>query len=613
MTTQDAGYQPDEACGDYRLLRLLGSGGYADVFKARHAGTGDVVALKRLKPQHATNARAKERFLAEARLFARIQHANVVRVTRVGSDQGLIWMAMEFLEGGTLRDVLKTAEGPLPAVQALYFAREVADGVAALHEERVVHRDLKPENVMVTEAGAVKVLDAGAAKFFGWDVQSTGPLGAVGTPLYMAPEHILGEPVDVRTDIYALGLMLYEMLAGRHAFARDPGRQATQLDIIAWQLHAVPPPLREVSARVSEGVSTLVERAIAKKPHDRFGSMPEFAKALRVEWKRAVEEGVSAPEIRLPVRARPEDEITTEPRGMAAGGDVPARREPRDEGALASVMPETVTIPVRSSALPEERGLGMTAGESATVPLPVRPPPNGTEPLLVDASVLEALRQGPVNASRGASLGVSVRDEERASAKERPGRLETRANRGMGQPARDSTPMAAMSAKAPADEGEPPRGGWVLQPGVVVLFAAVVSMVLAVLLVMVLRGQPVPSAEAESSEPSTPIPATAASQDTAAAKAAAEDMAGVKAASDGEGEPSGGAPAAEVKPAEVKSAEVKPKSPVAGADGVVGAKKAEKAAGAAAGRKPVVGRPGAKPSGTTKASRPEAEPAFLIE
>ena len=172
---------PDERFADYAIVRLLGRGGYADVYLAKHVGSKETVALKRLKPQFVNNLRAKERFLAEARLFSTLRHPNVVRVTRIGSEAGLVWMALEFLDGGTLREVCSAAGGPLPIVKALYFCREVADGVAAMHALRVVHRDLKPENVMVTTKGEVKVLDAGAGKFFGWNVQSTGPLGAVGT------------------------------------------------------------------------------------------------------------------------------------------------------------------------------------------------------------------------------------------------------------------------------------------------------------------------------------------------------------------------------------------------------------------------------------------------
>jgi serine/threonine-protein kinase len=505
--TQDAMYQPGEQCGDYRIVRLLGSGGYADVFKAMHVATGEVVALKRLKPQHVNNARAKERFLAEARLFAKIQHANVVRVTRVGSEQGLIWMAMEFLDGGTLRDVLKAKEGPLPAVQALYFGREVADGVAALHEERVVHRDLKPENIMVTEAGAVKVLDAGAAKFFGWDVQSTGPLGAVGTPLYMAPEHILGEPVDVRTDVYALGLILYEMLAGHHAFARDAGRQASQLDIIAWQLHAVPPPLVEVIPQISASVSALVERAMAKKPHDRFGSMPELAKALRVEWKRCLEAGQAVPEVRLSRAPRLEEGITTDPRQQMAQRDAPTRKEP---GGIAVEAPrgmvpigeETVTVPVRSARLssPEmsgEAGLSGDNSEGRTAPLPGRCPSNGTEPLWVGSlgpplGVALTERQGRAAKMPALPVAPPLRGSDALHRSE----VSRRAVRAA-EPTTMTASVRSIASARREPVGRPKRGR--VHLALTVLLASAASMGMAVALVLGVR---VWSASAKLEEPS---------------------------------------------------------------------------------------------------------------
>lgn len=594
----EAALSLDGQCGDYRILRLLGSGGYADVFKAKHAVTGEVVALKRLKQQHVSNARAKERFLAEARLFAKIQHANVVRVLHVGSDRGALWMAMEYLDGGSLRDALKAAGESLPIVQALYIAREIADGVAALHEMRVVHRDLKPENIMVTREGAVKVLDAGAAKFFGWEVQSTGPLGAVGTPLYMAPEHILGDPVDARTDVYALGLILYEMLAGRHAFARDPSRQASQLDIIAWQLHAEPPPLADVSPIVSAALSEIVGRAIAKKPHERFGSMPELAKALRAEWKLCVEAGQRAPQIRLPEVSRPNDEITTEPGQKGAPEDAPTRREPRMDAVDvasdgASLGDETVTVPVRSrkASSPGTSGAEQDGGEgaeSSTIPLPVRSSFGGTEPLW---------------AGRRVDPGERSRTEDAGSV------------------GWESTPMTAALRRVPQEEREPasrekePAGREnrrLRRAVVVLLLSALVSMGVALSLVLGVLGARVlmaPGTVAGSGESAPtvapPLPAQAPREEAGAT--------GGGPAGEGLLEATPKAESKEIVPAGKPVETARAGGLASGAPKVAMPRSTAAKAGGAQPAKAFGGPSGGTSSKRTTPSKPKAEPVFVFE
>src|SRR5262249_53715329 len=161
----------------------------------------------------------RKRMMMEAALLVELRHANLVAVHDAGiTDAGVAWMSMEYLEGSLLRARMRPGRG-ISLGKAIEWTRQTALGVAAAHEVRVVHRDLKPENLFVTDDDRIKVLDFGTAKFFGYGMRTTGRY-SIGTPAYMAPEQIEGGVVDVRADIYALGVILYEMIAGSHPFAQ---------------------------------------------------------------------------------------------------------------------------------------------------------------------------------------------------------------------------------------------------------------------------------------------------------------------------------------------------------------------------------------------------------
>jgi serine/threonine protein kinase len=286
---------PGEVCGGYRVITLIGFGGVAEVYKAVHATTGEIVALKTLHPFHAGNAYVTEHMLAEAELLSKLNHENVVQVKDVGVDRGMLWMAMEFLSGMTLRKLVKRS-GALSIPTALYYARETADGVAAAHEMQVIHRDLKPENIFITTENKVKVLDLGAAKFYEWDLKSTVPGTVFGTPLYMSPEHIREQPTDTRSDIYSLGLILYEMVAGYHPFAN-----LGKYEICEKQLNVDPPLLSSIRDNCPALLSDLTHRALAKERAERPATMNEFAQSVRAILRSVLAgagELESLPEIR---------------------------------------------------------------------------------------------------------------------------------------------------------------------------------------------------------------------------------------------------------------------------------------------------------------------------
>ncbi len=266
-----------EQVGPYRIERLLGRGGMAIVYLA--SGPNGRVALKRLNPLLLREPEVRERFRREAALGERIHHPNVVRTLGV---QGEDCLVMEYVEGPTLRDVART-RGPLPEATCRHLGREIASGLAAIHALGTVHRDLKPANVIVPSEGTLKVMDLGIALSLDDMLRLSRTGEFVGTARYSAPEQL--DPkraaVDARTDLYALGLVLYELAAGHH-----PIPSGGLVTTMRAQLESMPETLGTVNSNVSPFFEALVNALIAKQPEDR----PAHAEAV-VE---ALDEGESS-------------------------------------------------------------------------------------------------------------------------------------------------------------------------------------------------------------------------------------------------------------------------------------------------------------------------------
>jgi eukaryotic-like serine/threonine-protein kinase len=283
---------PGDVCDGYRILSLIAAGGMGDVYEAVHDPSGRTVAVKCLKVRHRNKEDARARMKMEAVVLSELQHENLVQVYDAGvTDAGMVWFAMERLHGQTLRDVLFRV-GNLPIPDALYYASEIADGVDAVHEVNVIHRDLKPENVFVTDDNVVKVLDLGTGKFTGYGLNSTDRMRVIGTTAYMSPEQIKGLRVDARADVYALGLILYEMIAGRHALTVEGGTALPQgvEQVALMQLQMTPKPLADVARSCPRYVSVIVDRAIVKDRERRFPNIAAMARELRAARKRFVAE-----------------------------------------------------------------------------------------------------------------------------------------------------------------------------------------------------------------------------------------------------------------------------------------------------------------------------------
>jgi len=265
-----ASLAPGTRFGHYTLVERLGSGGMGVVYRAEDARLGRVVALKFLAHSLGADPTAKQRFLAEARAAAALDHPNICTILEVGEIDGQLFIAMPYYQGRTVKDLLRG--GALGAARAVPIAIEVGRGLATAHASGVVHRDVKPANVIVTEGGGVTIVDFGVAKVAQQDLTRTGV--ALGTVSYMSPEQTRGETVDHRADVWALGVVLYEMVAGLRPF-RGSTDQAIQASILT----AAPEPLAP-HVDGAPGLEQVVERALRKDPEQRYSSAAEMVAAL---------------------------------------------------------------------------------------------------------------------------------------------------------------------------------------------------------------------------------------------------------------------------------------------------------------------------------------------
>ncbi len=261
----------------YRLTEFLDAGGMGEVYRAEDLKLERDIAVKVLKPA-TSKPGAIKRFMREARIMSRIRHPNVVTVHDIVEEGGTHFLIMEYIDGPVLRKYL--ADGTLDSREAVRIASEVGAALAAAHEQGVIHRDVKPENIMMTKSGSCRVLDFGVAHLA--DATRITTEGKVlGTAHYMAPEQLKGSDVDERSDVHALGVLLFEMLAGRRPFVAD------EWEALAYMIVNVKPPwLREVAPGVPRDVEAVVRKALAKDPVNRYQSMNEMLHDLEVVASR---------------------------------------------------------------------------------------------------------------------------------------------------------------------------------------------------------------------------------------------------------------------------------------------------------------------------------------
>jgi DNA-binding response OmpR family regulator/tRNA A-37 threonylcarbamoyl transferase component Bud32 len=277
--------RPGDRLGRYEILGLLGRGGMAAVYRARDLDLERDVAIKVLGAELARQNDVRMRFRRETKVIAALTHAHILTIYDVGEDRGLTYAVTELLYGQSLRVRLQE-QGALPWPDAVHIAASVAEGLAAAHGKGIIHRDIKPGNVFLTGDGGIRILDFGLARMerspaaeAGEDDTMTLKTSAgtiMGTADYMSPEQVRGHDTDARSDIFSLGCMLHEMLAGRRPFRRQ-----TPADTMAAVLKDDPAPLLEAGAAIPGALQQIVRRCLCKEPRDRFASAAELASELR--------------------------------------------------------------------------------------------------------------------------------------------------------------------------------------------------------------------------------------------------------------------------------------------------------------------------------------------
>jgi formylglycine-generating enzyme required for sulfatase activity/outer membrane protein assembly factor BamD (BamD/ComL family) len=286
-----------QTLGQYRIMEKIGRGGMADVYKAFQPRLERYVAIKVLPPALARDETFLERFKREARAVASLRHPNILTIHDYGEQEGLTYLVMEYVEGGTLKQRLGQ---PLDIQWAAEIIGRVGDALAYAHRRGVIHRDVKPANVLMQEEDWPLLTDFGLAKMVEQSVQLTKS-GIVGTPEYMSPEQGQGLEIDERTDIYSLGIVLYEMVTGRKPFEAD-----TPIAVLLKHVGAPLPLPRQVNPGIPEPIELVILKAMAKSPEDRFQRMGEMVRALE---EAAAEIAAAAREAERRARAEEEEKL----------------------------------------------------------------------------------------------------------------------------------------------------------------------------------------------------------------------------------------------------------------------------------------------------------------
>lgn len=346
--------------GRYEVVDELGRGGMAVVYRARDQVLDREVALKVLAPERAGDASFVRRFEREARAVAALNHPNVVAIHDTGDDGGTYYLVMELVRGPTLADLL-AEEGPLPPRRAAAIAHGVCRGLAAAHRRDIVHRDVKPSNVVFdTENDTVKVADFGLARSA---TDTTASTTVYGSAPYMAPEQARGVDPDPRTDVYAVGCVLHEMLTGRPPFTGD-----SALAVVAQHQNEQPPALTDLRPGTPAVLASVVERCLRKDPDARYQDADELAEAL--EGPAGLVAG-AAPVSATQVLAAPTERVTTRAgaTGTPAASDGPGGRRARQAALLGLIALAALAVLVWS--LDDDRSETADGGD----------PPAATEPV----------------------------------------------------------------------------------------------------------------------------------------------------------------------------------------------------------------------------------------
>jgi serine/threonine-protein kinase len=292
-----------EQISSYRLEEQIAQGGMGIVYRGVHTVFDEVVAIKAIFPELTLNPELRERFLNEAKIQRRLQHPNIVQIREFLIDQGRFYIVMEFIEGETLAHRLHQLGRPMLASEAMDIFRQALEGLGFAHAQGVIHRDIKPSNIMLTREGVAKLTDFGIARALG-SAKLTRTGTALGTPAYMSPEQIQGTKIDQRTDIYSMGITLYEMLTGRVPFERPKDSDSDFPVLVAHINQPVTRPSHWVP-EIPPFVESAILKSVEKPPENRFASCQELQVALVPP---------ELPPTKIVTAPRPEPEASARPR-----------------------------------------------------------------------------------------------------------------------------------------------------------------------------------------------------------------------------------------------------------------------------------------------------------
>ena len=359
--------------GKYRLDSFLSQGGMGAVYKATHVMLGKTVAVKLINPELVTSADVVRRFQREARAATALNHPNIVAVFDLGQTaEGTLYIAMEFVNGPSLKAVI-SGGGPMAPARTVTLMRQIGSALAVAHRNKIIHRDLKPQNIMLarTEDGQeiAKLVDFGIAKTFDEATQLTMAGDAIGTPHYMAPEQAAGQPVDARSDLYSVGIILYEMLSGEVPF-NDTSAPAILIKHL--QEIPVPPSVKNPSVAIPAELEAIALKCLEKNPAARFQTADELCAAL--EHAAAAIPGAAAgmqSQATLPIAAAtaPTWNAATVPVAAAS----PRGAAPAPAAPAPAVPAATVRVAGQSAPAPVAAAAAGRAGDTRPTMMPAAP------------------------------------------------------------------------------------------------------------------------------------------------------------------------------------------------------------------------------------------------
>jgi serine/threonine-protein kinase len=326
----------------------------AEIYLAEDLRLDRMVAIKVLRPQYSSDESFLNRFLKEARAIAVLSHPNIVDVYDVGHDNGRYYIVMEYVPGRDLKEAIR-AEAPFLVRRALDIARQLCLGVGHAHEKGIVHRDLKPQNVLLTSRDVAKVADFGIARAMA-EAGTTEPGVVWGTSQYLSPEQARGEPATFASDVYGIGIILYEMLTGRVPFEGDDS-----VAIALQHIQTPPPPIHQFNPRVPRGVVFLTNKALEKDPAQRYPDGNAFAHALAGYMRVGQEVTAPRPAVRMPPRQpRTAPSVTSQ---ATATPTTPARasRPAPSPPAKSPTLPTGRPLPVRRAGPAASMGIDWLA------------------------------------------------------------------------------------------------------------------------------------------------------------------------------------------------------------------------------------------------------------